>query len=83
MESTLKKDKFGTSMSGVFKKKLKSNHAFIGDEVLFKRKGLLLEGKVIGYRENVVIVEIDIKAASILGLASNLTVINHKNYQIK
>lgn len=46
-----------------YHKKLKSTHAFIGDVILFKRKGFLIQGIVVSYRPESVIVEIDIKDA--------------------
>lgn len=62
--------------------KLKSSHAFIGDEIFFKRKAVLVKGTVVDYRTDTVIVEISESQAKALEISNCLTVVNHKNYQL-
>ena len=63
-------------------KKLKESHAFIGDNILFTRKRLLIQGTVTAYRAETVLVEIDIKSKAHLGIDNNMTVVSHKHYEV-
>lgn len=64
-------------------KKLKASHAFIGDVVIFKRKGCFIQGTVISYRTETVIVEVESSISRQFDFTNNLTVVNHKNYEIR
>lgn len=78
--------KKGISLMGYEKpltKKLKPSHAFIGDVVLFKRKDCFIEGTVVSYRTETVLVEVNSSIARNLGFANNITVVNHKNYEVR
>lgn len=62
--------------------KLRSYHADVGDTISFERKGLVFTGKVVEYRENTVVVQVDDHAADKLQIESTLTVVNHKHYKV-
>lgn len=65
-----------------FAKPLKSSHAFIGDQVIFERKNRPVVGTVVGYREETVVVEVEAHVAKELEIENNVTVVNHKNYEV-
>lgn len=52
------------------------------DEIIFTRNGFNMVGRVTIVNENSVIVELSSLAAEKLDYSTNLTVVNHKKYQI-
>ena len=54
----------------------------IGDNILFSRRNIIIQGTVIKILENTVMVEIPFIAQQELNIASNLTIVNHKTYDI-
>jgi len=54
----------------------------IDEEISFVRNDHEVNGTIFKILENSVIVEISSKDAEIIGAASNLTVVSHKNYSI-
>jgi uncharacterized protein YkvS len=54
----------------------------IGDTIQFMRKGKTFKGTVKQVRETSVLVEISQKAAVILALENQLTVVAHKNCEV-
>jgi uncharacterized protein YkvS len=65
-----------------FEKPLKPHHAFIGDTIIFERKNRPVVGTVVWYREETVIVEVEAAISLELGIENNVTVVNHKNYEV-
>lgn len=78
-----KKEVFTRGYEKLPTKKLNSSHAFIGDVIIFKRKECFIQGTVISYRPETVLVEIEMKISRQLGIENNLTVVNHKNYEVR
>lgn len=60
----------------------KKTIANVGDTVVFERKELFILGEVIKVQENTVMVELHEGFAFDLNLSTNLTVVNHKNYEL-
>ncbi|AMQ08174.1 MULTISPECIES: DUF2187 family protein [Sporosarcina] len=54
----------------------------IDEEISFVRNEHEVNGTIFKILENSVIVEISSKDAELIGAASNLTVVSHKNYSI-
>lgn len=54
----------------------------INNSIQFFRKDAKLIGKVVGIRDNTVMIEVCNKTAAILDIPNNFTVVNHKNYVI-
>ncbi|HJF33264.1 MAG TPA: YkvS family protein [Sporosarcina psychrophila] len=54
----------------------------IDEEISFVRNDHEVNGTIFKILENSVIVEISSKDAELIGAASNLTVVSHKNYSI-
>ncbi|MEK4712483.1 MULTISPECIES: DUF2187 family protein [Sporosarcina] len=54
----------------------------IDEEISFVRNEHEVNGTIFKILENSVIVEISLKDAELIGAASNLTVVSHKNYSI-
>lgn len=70
------------SLNKTYTRKAKSSHAFIGEKIVFQRKNILINGVVVNYRTDSVIVEISEEQAEALEISNCLTVVSHKNYQI-
>jgi uncharacterized protein YkvS len=62
------------------------NHSLIraqvGDNILFSRKGMLVEGSVFIVNENSVVANISYEDSQALNYSTTTTVIGHKNYTI-
>lgn len=74
-------------MNTLTKTKEKSKHTppitcLLGDNVRFKRRGLIIEGVVEKIRENSVLVKISLLESRFLDLENQLTVVSHKHYEV-
>jgi uncharacterized protein YkvS len=54
----------------------------IDEEISFVRNDHEVNGTIFKILENSVIVEISLEDAELIGAASNLTVVSHKNYSV-
>lgn len=63
-------------------RKLKKEHASIGNTIKFERNGYTIYGEVESYREHTVLVLISDADAAKLHLESPITLVNHKNYTV-
>ena len=62
--------------------KIHPSHAGIGDKISFTRKGYSVDGIVVSYRQKTVIVQISPHSAKLLDIENDITIVNHKNYEI-
>jgi len=58
------------------------NKVQVGQTIKFFRKDAYLVGDVIEVRENTVMIEVCETAAKTLDIPNNLTVVNHKHYEL-
>ncbi len=56
--------------------------AEVGNHILFKREDLHVLGYVVIVRENSVVVKINSDIAIKLKYENNLTIVNHRNYEV-
>jgi len=54
----------------------------VNEKISFVRNNHEVNGKIFKILENSVIVEISLSDAELIGAASNLTVVSHKNYSV-
>lgn len=54
----------------------------LGSEISFQRKNIQMEGIVTSIRENSVMVILAEQYTRILDITNNVTIVNHKNYEI-
>ncbi|RKJ68550.1 DUF2187 domain-containing protein [Butyricicoccus sp. 1XD8-22] len=58
------------------------NQVKLGQSVKFNRKNASIVGNVVSIRENTVMVEVCETVSKTLDISNNLTVVNHKHYEI-